>query len=83
MCIVRLRPTIRHSITLTMIDGRSVDVIQNVFLPTNGGEFGRPGKDFTVTETAQRDGSGNFLGRFEVTQMKSAPAWSRRRWLGE
>ena len=41
---------------VTMIDGRSVDVISNVLLITNGGEFGRPGKGFTVTETAFHDG---------------------------
>jgi len=41
----------------TMIDGRSVDVIQNVFLTSpDGGEFGRLGKGFTVTETKARDG---------------------------
>jgi hypothetical protein len=42
---------------VTTIDGRSVDVIQNVFLTSpTGGEFGRPGKGFTVTETAVFDG---------------------------
>jgi hypothetical protein len=46
----------------TIIDGRSVDVIQNVLLITIGGEFGRPGKGFTVTETAQVGGTGDFDG---------------------
>jgi copper-binding protein NosD len=41
---------------VTMIDGRTVDVIQNVLLITNGGEFGRLGKGFTVTQTAFHDG---------------------------
>jgi hypothetical protein len=47
---------------VTMIDGRSVDVIQNVLLSTGGGEFGRPGKGFTVTGTAQKTASGSLLG---------------------
>jgi len=46
---------------VTVIDARSVDVIQNVLLITNGGEFGRPGKGFTVTETAQRS-DGQLVG---------------------
>jgi len=45
---------------VTIIDGRSVDVISNVLLITVGGEFGRPGKGFTVTETKYRDASGDF-----------------------
>jgi hypothetical protein len=40
----------------TIIDGRSVDAHVNVLLITIGGEFGRPGKGFTVTETAFFDG---------------------------
>jgi hypothetical protein len=47
---------------VTIIDGRSVDVIQNVLLSTDGGEFGRPGKGFTVTGTAQKTASGILLG---------------------
>ncbi len=35
----------------TVIDGRSMDVVTNVLLITVGGEFGRPGKGFTVTKT--------------------------------
>ena len=65
-CVLRIEKRViiisSGGAAVTMIDGRSVDVIQNVFLTTSGGEFGRPGKGFTVTETAQRDGSGNFLG---------------------
>jgi hypothetical protein len=41
-----------------MIDGRSVNVIQNVFLTTVGGEFGRTGKGFTVTGTAHTGAGG-------------------------
>jgi hypothetical protein len=42
----------------TIIDGRTVDVNVNVLLITVGGEFGRPGKGFTVTETARQDNLG-------------------------
>ena len=66
-CVLRIEKRViiisSGGAAVTMVDGRSVDVIQNVFLTSpTGGEFGRPGKGFTVTETAQRDGSGNFLG---------------------
>src|SRR5215208_2160256 len=47
---------------VTMIDGRSVDVIQNVLLSTAGGEFGRPGQGLTVTGTAQKTPSGVLHG---------------------
>jgi hypothetical protein len=50
----------------TMIDGRSVDVIQNVFLTTVGGEFGRPGKGFTVTGTKSTNGHGIVLDAGDV-----------------
>jgi hypothetical protein len=36
---------------VTLIDSRKAYLIQNVLLITVGGEFGRPGKGFTVTET--------------------------------
>ena len=36
---------------VTVVDSRTVYLVQNVLLITNGGEFGRPGKGFTVTET--------------------------------
>jgi hypothetical protein len=42
----------------TMIDARTVDVNTNVLLITNGGEFGRPGHGFTVTNTARPIRSG-------------------------
>lgn len=42
---------------VTMIDGRTVDVQTNVLLITVGGEFGRPGKGFYVTDTARYNGS--------------------------
>ena len=50
----------------TMIDGRSVDVIQNVFLTTVGGEFGRPGKGFTVTGPKVTSGHGIVLDAGDV-----------------
>ncbi|MBI3247278.1 MAG: right-handed parallel beta-helix repeat-containing protein [Deltaproteobacteria bacterium] len=40
-----------HGAASTVIDGRSMDVAKNVLLMFNGGEFGRPGKGFTVTNT--------------------------------
>jgi hypothetical protein len=40
--------------SVTILDGRSMDVLQNVVI-TDQGEFGRPGKGFTVTGTAHRD----------------------------
>jgi hypothetical protein len=43
----------------TVIDARSVvDVNTNVLLITDGGEFGRPAKGFTVTNTGSPSGSG-------------------------
>src|SRR5687768_11489575 len=55
-CVLRIEKQViiisSAGAAVTIIDGRSVDVIQNVFLTTVGGEFGRPGKGFTVTETA-------------------------------
>ena len=35
----------------TMIDARRLNVAKNVLLILDGGEFGRPGKGFTVTDT--------------------------------
>jgi hypothetical protein len=46
---------------VTMIDGRSVDTLQNVLLITDAGEFGRPGKGFTVTSTARASSYGIAL----------------------
>ncbi len=46
---------------VTMIDGTSVEVVQTVVVLSTGGEFGRPGKGFTVTETG-RNASGIFNG---------------------
>ena len=43
---------------VTVIDGRSVDAVWNVLLSASGGEFGRPGKGFMVTETARKNASG-------------------------
>ena len=42
----------------TLIDARTADVNNNVLLITNGGEFGRPGKGFLVTETTHQQGAG-------------------------
>jgi len=42
----------------TVIDARGVDVETNVLLIMGGGEFGRPGKGFTVTNTGAPFGSG-------------------------
>jgi hypothetical protein len=42
----------------TIIDGRTVNVVQTVVVLSNGGEFGRPGKGFTVTETGRRNANG-------------------------
>jgi parallel beta-helix repeat protein len=65
-CVLRIeKPVIVISsagAAVTLIDGRSVDVIQNVLILADGGEFGRPGKGFTVTQTAQRDGAGQLPG---------------------
>jgi parallel beta-helix repeat protein len=44
---------------VTTIDGTTVDANETVLLMTDGGEFGRPGKGFTVTETARYELSGN------------------------
>jgi hypothetical protein len=40
---------------VTVIDGRSMKVVQTVVVLSIGGEFGRPGKGFTVTETGRKD----------------------------
>jgi hypothetical protein len=46
---------------VTMIDGRSVDTLQNVLIIAAAGEFGRPGQGFTVTSTARADSYGIAL----------------------
>ncbi len=81
-CVLRIeKPVIVISsagAAVTMIDGRPVDVIQNVLILTDGGEFGRPGKGFTVTETLHRDGAtGNFLGEGIVVAVDSGKAMVR------
>lgn len=40
-----------HGAASTVIAARSVDVAKNVLLALNGGEFGQPGKGFTITNT--------------------------------
>ena len=50
----------------TVIDARTVRYRTNVLLITVGGEFGRPGKGFTVTGTALREGSGVVLDASSV-----------------
>ena len=42
----------------TLIDARGIMVDKNVLLIMDGGEFGRPGRGFTVTSTADDSGSG-------------------------
>lgn len=80
-CVLRIeKPVIVISsagAAVTMIDGRSVDVIQNVLIFANGGEFGRPGKGFTVTETYHRDGAGHGLGEGIVLAVESGDAMVR------
>jgi hypothetical protein len=44
---------------VTLIDARGVYLIDNVLLITIGGEFGRPGKGFSVTETTHFGYKGN------------------------
>ena len=44
---------------VTLIDGRTVDVIRNVMIADDGAEFGRPGKGFTVVETAYEPVNGS------------------------
>ena len=51
---------------VTVIDGRSVAVRTNVLLITNGGEFGRPGKGFTVTPPKAANGYGIALDSANV-----------------
>jgi len=46
----------------TTIDGRSVDANDTVLLITVEGEFGRPGKGFTVTETGRVNEYGRYSG---------------------
>ena len=47
---------------VTIIDGTSVDVVQTVVVLSTGGEFGRPGKGFTVTETGRTNNQGRRDG---------------------
>ncbi len=51
---------------VTLIDGRSVAVRTNVLLITNGGEFGRPGKGFSVTQPRASNGYGIALDSANV-----------------
>jgi hypothetical protein len=50
----------------TVIDARSVAVAKNVLLITNGGEFGKPGKGFTVTSTKADFGDGIVIDSNDV-----------------
>ena len=69
-CVLRIEKRViiisSGGAAVTVIDGRSVDVIQNVFLTTVGGEFGRPGKGFTLTGTKVRNGHGIVLDAGDV-----------------
>jgi hypothetical protein len=40
-----------HGAASTIIDATTIDVAKNVLLISDGGEFGRPGRGFTVTNT--------------------------------
>jgi hypothetical protein len=65
-CVLSLNKNVivisTHGAAVTMIDSRTVDRGTNVLLITIGGEFGRPGKGFTVTETARKDSLGYSSG---------------------
>jgi parallel beta-helix repeat protein len=47
---------------VTIIDGRSMNVVQTVVVLSVGGEFGRPSHGFTVTETGRTNSSGRYDG---------------------
>jgi hypothetical protein len=47
-----------HGAAVTVIDATSVNVAKNVLLILDGGEFGSPGKGFTVTGTLAAAGHG-------------------------
>jgi hypothetical protein len=53
-----------HGAASTVIDGRSADVAQNVLV--NGGEFGRPGKGFLITNTKRHLGDGLVINGSNV-----------------
>lgn len=55
-----------HGAASTIIDARSVSVGSNVLLIMSGGEFGRPGKGFTVTLTADDSGRGISIDAQDV-----------------
>jgi hypothetical protein len=50
----------------TVIDARAQDVATNVLLILDGGEFGRPGKGFTVTNTGAFGGDGIVIDSANV-----------------
>jgi hypothetical protein len=50
-----------HGAAATIIDARTVDVSTNVLVNSDGGEFGRPAKGFTVNGSARRDAATNRL----------------------
>ena len=51
---------------VTVIDARTLNVMTNVLIITNGGEFGRPGQGFTVTST----GAGQFNSTLNLSDAK-------------
>lgn len=57
---------------VTIVDGRSANVDATVRVRAVGGEFGRPGKGFMVTETARKDSAGDFAGMFTGTGIASS-----------
>lgn len=67
-CVVRVNKAVTvlssHGAASTVIDGRSADVAQNVLV--NGGEFGRPGKGFLITNTKRNLGDGLVINGANV-----------------
>jgi copper-binding protein NosD len=62
----------------TIVDARSVDVRTNVLLITAGGEFGRPGKGFLVTDTRSSVTVGIAIDSVNVLIRGNQVIFSRR-----
>lgn len=60
----------------TVIDARSLDVNASVAIFMVGGEFGRPGKGFTVTSTAAALGRGIVLDSEDVAVRGNQVVWT-------
>lgn len=65
-CVVSMNKAViiisSRGASMTIIDGSTVNVVQTVVVLSTGGEFGRPGKGFTVTETGRRNSNGQLDG---------------------